>query len=125
MDQAAHSGRMSVLTHSPAPAEHRGAGHRAGFWIAAAAFLVVMAYSTVPTPLWSLYQRRDGFSTFAVTVAFAAYAVGVVISLFLAGHLGDTLGRRRILLPAVGLETVSAVIFIVRPELAGLIVARV
>ncbi|AGL13641.1 hypothetical protein L083_0131 [Actinoplanes sp. N902-109] len=86
---------------------------------------MVMAYSTVPTPLWSLYQRRDGFSTFAVTVAFAAYAVGVVISLFLAGHLGDTLGRRRILLPAVGLEMVSAVVFLVWPELPGLIVARV
>jgi MFS transporter len=124
MDRAAHSGVMSVLTR-PAVAAERKVSHGAGFWIAAAAFLVVMAYSTVPTPLWSLYQRRDGFSTFAVTVAFAAYAVGVVISLFLAGHLGDSLGRRRILLPAVGLEMAAAVIFIVRPELAGLIVARV
>ncbi|WP_121159953.1 hypothetical protein [Micromonospora pisi] len=51
-------------------------------------FLVVMAYSTVPTPPWSLYQERDGFSTLAITFAFAAYAAGVVISLFLAGHLG-------------------------------------
>lgn len=117
---------MSVIAR-PAPVAGTGRriSHGAGFWIAAAAFLIVMAYSTVPTPLWSLYQRRDGFSTFAVTVAFAAYAVGVVISLFLAGHLGDSLGRRRILLPAVGLEMVAAVIFIVRPELAGLIVARV
>jgi Major Facilitator Superfamily len=103
----------------------RGVGHGAGFWIAASAFLVVMAYSTVPTPLWSLYQQRDGFSTLAITIAFAAYAVGVVISLFLAGHLGDTLGRRRILLAAIGLEIASAVIFIAWPELAGLIVARV
>lgn len=99
--------------------------HRTGFWIVSVSFLVVMAYSTVPTPLWSLYQERDGFSTFAITVAFASYAVGVLISLFLAGHLGDTLGRRRILLPAIGLEIVSAVIFIVWPDLAGLIVARV
>ena len=98
---------------------------KTGFWIAAAAFLVVMAYSTVPTPLWSLYQQRDGFSTFAVTIAFAAYAIGVVISLFLAGHLGDTHGRRRVLLPAIGLEIVSAVIFLLRTDLAGLIVARV
>ncbi|WP_121369990.1 MFS transporter [Frondihabitans australicus] len=104
---------------------HRGVSHRTGFWIAAAAFLVVMAYSTVPTPLWSLYQQRDGFSTFAITVAFAAYAVGVVISLLFAGHLGDTLGRRRILIPAIGLEIVSALVFIVWPELPGLIVARV
>ncbi|GAA2466133.1 MFS transporter [Winogradskya humida] len=118
---------MTTLQAAPRPAVETkgGIGHGTGFWIAAAAFLVVMAYSTVPTPLWSLYQRRDGFSTFAVTVAFAAYAVGVVISLFLAGHLGDSLGRRRILLPAIGLEVVSAILFIVWPELPGLIVARV
>jgi hypothetical protein len=107
------------------PRRRRVVGHGAGFWIAAASFLVVMAYSTVPTPLWSLYQQRDGFSTFAITIAFAAYAVGVVISLFLAGHLGDTWGRRRILLPAIGLEIASAVVFLVWPALAGLIVARV
>lgn len=119
---------MSTTTASIPTAiasSRRSVGHRGGFWIAAAAFLVVMAYSTAPTPLWSLYQERDGFSTFAITIAFAAYAVGVIISLFLAGHLGDTLGRRRILLPAIGLEIVSAVIFITFPELPGLIVARV
>ncbi|MFG1603480.1 MFS transporter [Actinoplanes sp. NPDC049265] len=96
-----------------------------GFWVAALSFLIVMAYSTVPAPLWSLYQQRDGFSTFAVTIAFAAYAVGVVISLFLAGHLGDSHGRRRVLLPAVALELLSAALFLLWPDLPGLIVARV
>jgi len=109
----------------PTPTARRGVSHEPGFWIASASFLVVMAFSTVPTPLWSLFQQRDGFSTFSITIAFAAYAVGVVVSLFLVGHLGDTLGRRRILLPAVGLEIASAVIFVVWPGLAGLITARV
>ena len=109
----------------PVSVPARSVSHGAGFWIAAASFLVVMAYSTVPTPLWSLYQQRDGFSTFDITIAFAVYAVGVVTSLFLVGHLGDTLGRRRILLPAIALEIVSAVIFIVWPEFGGLIAARV
>ncbi|GLY30872.1 MFS transporter [Kineosporia sp. NBRC 101731] len=116
---------MSTATLSaPAPAR-REVSHGAGFWIAAASFLIVMAYNTVPTPLWSIYQRRDGFSTFAITIAFAAYAVGVVIALFLAGHLGDVHGRRRILLPAIALQIVSAVVFIAWPELPGLIAARV
>ncbi|GLZ00207.1 MFS transporter [Actinoplanes sp. NBRC 103695] len=105
-------------------ARRQAVSHGAGFWIAAGAFLIVMAYSTVPTPLWALYQQRDGFSTFAVTIAFAAYAVGVAVSLFLAGHLGDTLGRRRILLPAVALELASAVLFLLWPALPGLILAR-
>ncbi|MGI5519898.1 MFS transporter [Micromonospora sp. CA-259024] len=103
----------------------RSVTHGVGFWIAAVMFLVVMAYSTVPTPLWSLYQERDGFSTLAITFAFAAYAVGVVISLFLAGHLGDIYGRRRILLIAIALEIASAGIFLLWPALPGLILARV
>ena len=127
MDPDPQNGDMSISspTRPVSLVTRRAVGPGAGFWIAAASFLVVMAYSTVPTPLWSLYQRRDGFSTFAITIAFAAYAVGVVISLLLAGHLGDTLGRRRILLVAIGLEMVSAVMFLAWPELAGLILARV
>ncbi|MGH1526393.1 hypothetical protein ACRAWC_21150 [Leifsonia sp. L25] len=35
--------------------------HGAGFWVIAAAFLAVMAFSTIPTPLYALYQARDGF----------------------------------------------------------------
>ncbi|PYY33671.1 MULTISPECIES: MFS transporter [unclassified Curtobacterium] len=109
----------------PAAPRGRGFGHGAGFWIAAATFFVVMAYSTAPTPLWGLLQQRDGFSTFAITIAFAAYAVGVVISLFLVGHLGDTVGRRPLVGAGVVVELVSAVVFLVWPALSGLIVARV
>ncbi len=116
---------MSTATVAAPARSIRGVSHGTGFWIAAVSFLIVMSYTTIPTPLWSLFQRRDGFSTFSITIAFAAYAVGVVISLFLLGHLGDTLGRRPVLLPAVALELVSAVIFLIWPELPGLIVGRV
>lgn len=90
----------------------------------AGAFLVAMAFTVVPTPLWTLYQRQDGFSTFMVTVAFAAYAVGVVVSLFLAGHVSDRLGRRSVLVPAILVEAVAAGLFLVWNDLAGLVVAR-
>jgi predicted MFS family arabinose efflux permease len=106
-------------------ARSRRVSHGLGFWVVAGAFLVSTSFSVVPTPLWTLYQHRDGFSTFMVTVVFAAYAVGVMISLFFAGHLSDSLGRRRILLPAIGLEVVSALLFIGWPTLPGLLIARV
>jgi MFS family permease len=99
--------------------------HGLGFWAVAFAFLVVMAFSTVPTPLWSLYRERDGFSAFVVTVVFAAYAVGVTVSLFLGGHLSDWHGRRRVLVPALLLNTVAGVVFLVWPDLPGLVLARV
>lgn len=33
-----------------------------GFWTVAVAFFATMSYTTVPTPLYPLYQQRDGFS---------------------------------------------------------------
>ncbi|MET0805549.1 MAG: MFS transporter [Lacisediminihabitans sp.] len=120
---------MTTLTSPFATTERarrprsRGA-HGAGFWVIAAAFLLVMAFSTIPTPLYSLYQARDGFATFLLTVIFAVYAVGVIASLYLAGHISDWLGRRRIILVAVLIELLAAVIFLVWPSVPGLLVAR-
>ena len=107
------------------PPRSRGFSHAPSFWIVAGAFLVTMAFSLVPTPLWTLYQQRDGFDTFMITVVFAVYALGVITSLLFAGRLSDRLGRRATLLPAILLEVLSAVLFIAWNDLPGLIIARV
>ena len=88
------------------------------------AFLAVMAFSAVPSPLYGLYRARDHFSLFMVTVIYAVYAFGVIGALLLAGHLSDWYGRRRLLLPALGLAIVSAIVFLVSKSLAGLLVGR-
>ncbi|MGA1837646.1 MFS transporter [Herbiconiux sp. 11R-BC] len=108
------------------PASRRGLRlpHRAGFWVTAVAFLVMMAFNTVPTPLYALYQQRDGFPTVMITVVFAAYSIGVMVALYLAGHLSDRLGRRRIILSSVLIEVVAAVLFLLWPSAVGLVVAR-
>jgi MFS family permease len=118
---------MTAITETRAgtpagqPASRR---HNAAFWIVGYAFAVTMAFSALPTPLYVLYQARDHFSTFMVTVIFAAYAVGVVASLFLAGHLSDWAGRRRMVLLAVATNMLSGLLFLLWPATAGLIVAR-
>lgn len=99
--------------------------HRAGVWAVAFAFLSVLALSTVPTPLYPIYQDRDGFSDLLITVIFAAYAVGVIAALFLLGHISDWLGRRRTLVPALLLSVVSAAIFLVWRDVPGLLIGRV
>ncbi|MFG1907221.1 MFS transporter [Kribbella sp. NPDC048928] len=98
--------------------------HAPGFWVIAAAFLTTMAFSTIPTPLYAIYQQRDGFPTFMITVIFASYAVGVMASLYLAGHVSDWLGRRRVALLAVLAEALSAAIFLIWPAVPGLLLAR-
>lgn len=99
--------------------------HHIAFWVTAAAFLVNMGFSAVPTPLYVLYQERDHFSDLMVTIVYAVYAVGVIGSLFLAGHLSDWVGRRRIFVPALAANVASALIFIFEPSVAGLIGARI
>lgn len=98
--------------------------HAPGFWVIAAAFLTTMAFSTIPTPLYAIYQHRDGFPTYVITVIFASYAVGVMASLYLAGHVSDWLGRRRVALLAVLAEALSAAIFLSWSSVPGLLVAR-
>lgn len=85
---------------------------------------MAMAFTTIPTPIYALYQDRDGFPTWVITVVFAAYAVGVALSLYLAGHVSDWLGRRPVVVVALGIEILSAVLFLVWNDVAGLIVAR-
>ncbi|MGO9751794.1 MAG: MFS transporter [Solirubrobacteraceae bacterium] len=99
--------------------------HGFGFWAVAFAFATVMAFTTAPTPLWSLYAQRDHFSSLTVTIVFAAYALAVALSLFLAGHLSDWHGRRRVLMPTLTLEILAGVVFVVWPSLPGLLLARV
>ena len=60
-----------------------------------------------------------------ITVVYAVYAIGVIASLFLGGHISDWVGRRRVLVPALAVNVASAVLFIAFPSLAGLIIARV
>lgn len=129
------TGTVPAITAAPASASdrvvaprgrrvHTRRRHGFGFWVVAFAFLAVMAFATVPAPLYVIYQARDGFPTFTTTVIFAAYGVGVVGSLYLAGHLSDVHGRRPLILVSIALELVAAVLFLLWNDVTGLIVAR-
>jgi MFS family permease len=97
----------------------------AGFWAVALAFLALGAFATAPSALYGLYAQQQGLSGLTLTVVYAIYAVGIVASLVLAGHLSDTYGRRALLIPGLAVAAVAAVVFIVWQSLPGLIVARV
>jgi MFS family permease len=124
-DVAGHAGLMTLST-PPAVTASRSPRlpHGVGFWVVAAAFLTVMAFATVPTPLYAIYQQVDGLEPLAITAIFGAFAVGVMASLYLAGHLSDALGRRPMILVSVLLEVVSALVFLQSTDLWVLLAAR-
>jgi MFS family permease len=117
--------RRARLLSSVLPESGSRRHHGVGFWVVAFTFLALAAFTTVPSPLYGLYQARDGFSEFMLTVIYAAYAVGVIGALALAGHLSDWHGRKRLLIPAAALTVASALVFLVWKSVPGLLVARV
>ena len=115
--------KLMGMTKTSPPSTSRRDG-RLWFWLVAAAFTVVMAFTTAPTALWSLFAQRDRFSSLTITIVFAAYAVAVALSLFLAGHLSDWYGRRRLLAFGLAPNVLAAAVFVVWPALPGLLLAR-
>jgi MFS family permease len=97
----------------------------AAFWVITYAFAVTMLGTTLPTPLYVIYQAQFHFSTSVVTLIFATYAAGVLAALLLTGRASDQVGRRPVLAVAIGLSVVSAITFILAPDVGWLFVGRV
>ncbi|MGQ0616074.1 MAG: MFS transporter [Acidimicrobiia bacterium] len=88
------------------------------------AFAVNMGGTTVPTPLYPLYQRDLGVSGLMVTVVFAMYALGVIAALVWFGRASDHVGRRPVLRWGLALSAASGVVFLAANGVAGLLVGR-
>lgn len=95
-----------------------------GVWLAAWPVTAVFILSNAATPLYVLWQRDIGFSKGTLTVVFAFYIVGLLGSLLVSGVVSDRLGRKPVLLPALGLASAACVIFATAGSVAALIVAR-
>ncbi|MEV5343330.1 MFS transporter [Streptomyces sp. NPDC052676] len=89
-----------------------------------AVFAVCMAGTTLPTPLYGLYQEKFDFSELTVTVVYAVYAVGVIGVLLLAGNASDAVGRRPVLLWGLGFAAAGAVCFLCATALGWLYAGR-
>ena len=78
----------------------------------AAALALLRVGATLPTPLYVIYSEAFHFSTLTLTLIFAVYVVGSLSALLFLGRLSDQIGRRRVILPAIGLAGLSALLFL-------------
>jgi MFS family permease len=106
------------------PVTRAEARHGLGFWAVAFAFLIVMAFATMPSPLYGLYRTRDHLSAFMVTVAFAIFAVGTIAALLSVRFIATRAGRRGAMLAAVGTMIVAAGLLAAWKALPGLLLGR-
>src|SRR4051812_46965175 len=100
-------------------------GQLAGSALVAFGFAVAMMGTTLPTPLYPLYNRAFDLPPVLTPVIFATYALGVVATLLFFGYLSDEIGRRPVMLAALCLSAASAVTFLVARGLTALLVGRV
>jgi MFS family permease len=94
------------------------------FFIAACALLIAMVGTTLPTPLYAIYQQRLGFDASWLTIIFSIYAAGVIAALLAVGSWSDQLGRKPLLIAGLTMGAVSAVIFLLSDSVGGLLIGR-
>ncbi|MEG0857999.1 MAG: MFS transporter [Pseudomonas sp.] len=75
-------------------------------------------------PLYTTYAELSGKGAAATAVAFSAYVVGVVPVLLLLGGLADRVGRRPLIIVALGLSMLATLLMLLAPTLETLGLAR-
>src|SRR4029453_16619282 len=84
-----------------------------------------MIGTTLPTPLYPLFEARYSFGERTVTVVFAVYAFGVIAGLLAFGNLSDEIGRKPVLLLGLAFSAISALLFLVANSLVPIYAGRV
>jgi len=99
---------------------------RRGRLFAAVAGVVVLflAASSVPSPLYVVYQAQWGFSPATLTLVFAVYVLFLLASLLVVGGLSDHVGRRPVLAVALAVQTAAVLVFLLAQNVEMLLIAR-
>ncbi len=96
----------------------------AAYGLVASVIGLALFASGTPSPLYTSYRALWGFSPAVLTLVYATYAFGVLASLILAGRVSDEIGRRPVLLTALGTLIGASVVFMLADSVVWLFVAR-
>src|SRR6059058_800753 len=95
------------------------------YLLLACVFTYGMLGTTLPTPLYVLYQEQYQFPSVLITVIFAVYPLGVLAALLVFGRVSDHFGRRSVLVAALLLACASTLVFVFAQNVAMLLAGRV
>ena len=94
------------------------------YLLLACVFTYGMLGTTLPTPLYVLYQEQYQFTSVLITVIFAFYPLGVLAALLVFGRVSDHFGRRPVLAAALLLACASTLVFVFAQNVAMLLAGR-
>jgi MFS family permease len=116
------------MTAPPSPRStsltRRTLSPRVAYLHVAAVIGLALVASSTPSPLYETYRELWGFSPLVLTLVYATYAFGVLAALVLAGRVSDEVGRRPVLLLALGTLMGATVLFMLADSVVWLFVAR-
>jgi MFS family permease len=92
--------------------------------LAASVIGLALFASVTPSPLYGIYSQLWDFSPAVLTLIYGTYAFGVLTTLIVAGRLSDEVGRRPVLLVALGTLLATTVIYMAAQSVVWLFVAR-
>jgi MFS family permease len=95
------------------------------FWALAGILGALLFASSVPSPLYVVYQGEWHFSAITLTGVFAVYAIALLAALLVVGSISDHLGRRPTLLAALAVEIVAMLVFADAKAVGWLFAARI
>jgi len=110
---------------SPTPGFTAGLPAETAFWVFAAAITVIVLGANTPLPLLPVYQAAWHLPTSTLTLIYGLYTAGVVAAVFAVGPASDQIGRKRMLLPALGLMGAGLTLCLLAPNAGVLMAARV
>ncbi len=119
---------MSALTPPPTAVPVRRRPQlpaTAAFFGSALGFFGLYIAAGAPSPLFPVLEQDWHFPAWTLTVAFAAYAVALVVALVFVGGLSDLIGRRPMIVASLVVEVVAMLLFVFAPNIGWIIAARV
>jgi MFS family permease len=115
---------MLSTSTEPRTAARRTLTPRLAYAHVAAVIGLALFASGTPSSLYGTYQELWGFSPLVLTLIYSVYAFGVLAALLLAGRLSDEVGRRPVLLVALGTLLIATAVFMFAGSVAWLFAAR-
>jgi MFS family permease len=115
---------MTVAAAAASPTARRTLSPRLAYALVGAVIGLALFASGAPSPLYGTYSGLWGFSPVVLTLVYATYAFGVLTALILAGRISDEVGRRPVLIVALGALMAATVVFMLAASVAWLFVAR-
>jgi MFS family permease len=79
-------------------------------WAAFLALLIFTMGTSIITPLLPLYQERYDLTNGEATLLFATYTGAVVPTMLIMGNVSDSIGRKRVLMPAIAILTAASLV---------------